>query len=186
MIDEVVKTAQVILDGGVVLYPTDTVWGVGCDARNEGAVNRIYKIKRRSETKSMILLVDTIDRLKMHVDEVPEIALKLIREAQKPLTIIYPKAKNLPLSLISSDGSIAIRVVDNEFCQRLIEAIDSPLVSTSANISGEPTPNGFENISTKITEQMDYVVSPSVKANQSQSPSSIIRIIGQDAYEVIR
>lgn len=186
MIKEIEHTARILLGGGVILYPTDTVWGIGCDAMRQGAVEKIYHFKQRSESKSMILLVDGVERLKNHVEELPELAIMLINEAKKPLTIIYPKAKNLPGNIVSSDGSIAIRVVNHEFCRKLIQRIDAPLVSTSANISGDPTPTRFDEISTVIKTQMDYIVDRQFETSESAQPSTLIKLSDQTHYEVIR
>jgi L-threonylcarbamoyladenylate synthase len=183
---EIKKTADILRNGGVILYPTDTVWGIGCSALSEDAIGKIYKIKQRSESKSMIVLVDTIERLKNYVEDLPEIALDLIRKAEKPLTIIYPKAMNLPLNLVASDGSIAIRVVNHPFCQKLIAEINAPLVSTSANISGEPTPMCFEDISTVIKDQMEFIVAQCFETSKNAQPSTIIRLIDHENFEVIR
>lgn len=183
---EIEQTAQILLNGGVILYPTDTVWGIGCSALSEEAIGKIYKIKQRSESKSMIVLVDTIERLKTYVEELPEIALGLIRKAEKPLTIIYPKAMNLPLGLVASDGSIAIRIVNHPFCRKLIAEINAPLVSTSANISGEPTPMSYEDISTAIKSQMDLIIEQRFETSKNAQPSTIIRLIDMKNFEVIR
>jgi L-threonylcarbamoyladenylate synthase len=186
MINELKQTARILLDGGVILYPTDTVWGIGCDALHKGAVDKIYRIKQRSESKSMILLVDGIERLKNHVEALPEMAIELIREARKPLTIIYPKAKNLPRNIVAVDGSVAIRVVNHEFCKQLIRQINAPLVSTSANISGNPAPAKFEEIAMEIKQQMDYIVDQRFDLSGNPQPSTLIKLTDQTHYIVIR
>lgn len=186
MINELKHTAQILLNGGVILYPTDTVWGIGCDATQSEAIEKIFRIKQRSETKSMILLVDNIERLKDYVEELPELAIKLIDEAKKPLTIIYPKAKNLPKNVISADGSIAIRVVHHEFCKQLIEQINAPIVSTSANLSGIPAPAKFDEISMEIKQQMDFIVAQRVDLSNTSQPSTLIKLTSDSHYEVIR
>jgi L-threonylcarbamoyladenylate synthase len=186
MINEIEHTARILLDGGVILYPTDTVWGIGCDATQKDAVEKIYRIKQRSESKSMILLVDSTERLGNYVENLPELAITLINEAKKPLTIIYPKAKNLPWNVVAVDGSVAIRVVNHEFCKQLIRQINAPLVSTSANISGNPAPAKFEEISMEIKQQMDSIVDLRFDLSGNPQPSTLIKLIDQTHFEVIR
>ncbi len=183
---ELNKTVEVLKNGGIILYPTDTVWGIGCDATNTIAIEKIYKIKNRSETKSMIILVEDIKRLSNYVENVPNEAIELINNSVKPLTIIYPKAKNLPKNLISSDGSVAIRVVKHKFCEEIIKLIDKPLVSTSANISGEVTPLFFTDISKDIKNQVDYIVGMYQESITLNKPSTIIRFIDDFNFELIR
>ncbi len=186
MENELKHTARILLNGGVILYPTDTVWGIGCDVMQKDAVDKIYKIKQRSETKSLILLVDSIERLQNYVEDLSELAIKLINEAKKPLTIIYPKAKNLPLNIVAVDGSIAIRVVNHEFCKQLIQQINAPLVSTSANRSGSLAPAKFEEITAEIKQQMDYIVGQQFETSESAQPSTLIKLLDQTHYVVIR
>ncbi|MEI6349221.1 MAG: L-threonylcarbamoyladenylate synthase [Bacteroidota bacterium] len=186
MFDEVKRAVQVLQKGGVILYPTDTVWGIGCNATHKDAVEKIYQIKQRSETKSMILLVDNLERLRQYVDFVPDMILELLEKAEKPTTIIYPNAKKLPSNLIAIDGSIAIRIVNHEFCKELIRQINAPLVSTSANISGEVTPRLFGDISSEILNRVDYVVNWSHHSDIELVPSTIIKIIDDQNFEVIR
>lgn len=183
---EIEQATQIIANGGVILYPTDTVWGIGCSALSEDAVGKIYKIKQRSESKSMIVLVDNIERLINYVEVLPDIAIDLIQKAEKPLTIIYPKAKNLPNNLVASDGSIAIRVVNHPFCMKLIAEMNAPLVSTSANISGEPTPMCYEDISSVVIKQMDFLVDKIHETSLNAQPSTIIKLINQTLFEIIR
>jgi len=186
-INEDVKNAlNVLRSGGVILYPTDTIWGLGCDAENEEAVKRIYDIKQRAESKSMLVLVDTPLRLEMYVENVPEIAWDLIEQTQKPLTIIYPKAKNLADNLVAKDGSIGIRMVDEIFCNRLISRFQKPIVSTSANISGTKAPVFFNAIDKEIIEAVDYVVNyRQDELNESQS-SSILKLSEGGLFKIIR
>jgi len=186
MQDEVQKTVQILKNGGVILYPTDTVWGIGCDATQKFAVEKIYQIKQRTESKSLILLVDTIERLRNYVEFVPEFVVELLDKATKPTTIIYPTAKNLPANLIALDGSIAIRLVNHEFCKQIIKHLNAPLVSTSANISGEITPNLFSEISNKIRSEVDYIVDYEQENTQIKNASTIIKLINNTNYEVIR
>lgn len=186
MQDEVQKTVQILKNGGVILYPTDTVWGIGCDATQKFAVEKIYQIKQRTESKSLILLVDTIERLRNYVEFVPEFVIELLDKATKPTTIIYPTAKNLPANLIALDGSIAIRLVNHEFCKQIIKHLNAPLVSTSANVSGEITPNLFSKISNKIKSDVNYIVDYEQENIQIKNASTIIRLINNTNYEVIR
>ena len=159
--DEQIKLAvKVLREGGTILYPTDTIWGIGCDATNEVAVAKIYQIKQRVDSKSMLTLIDNPNRLLQYVNQVPEIAWEILDVADKPLTIIYPNAKNLASNLIASDGSVGIRVVNHDFCRRLISVFSKPIVSTSANISGEPSPKSFYFISEGIKSAVDYIVPP--------------------------
>ena len=141
--DEVAKAYKIIQDGGIILYPTDTIWGIGCDATNTEAVQKIYRLKQRDEAKSMIILLDTDNKLPSYISDVPDLAYDLIEFAENPLTLVMPGAKNLSPALINSDGSIGVRVVKNDFCQQLIQRMRKPLVSTSANISGNPSPQYF-------------------------------------------
>lgn len=184
--DDLRQALQVIRQGGVVLYPTDTVWGLGCDATNPQAVARIYKIKRRAESKALILLADSIVRVENYVVSLPEIAYDLLDVAVSPTTIIYEKAKNLPENLIADDGSIAIRVTAEEFSKALCAAAHVPLVSTSANISGEPTPRSFREISDEIVHSVDYVVRYRQDDNTPAKPSSIIKLGASGEVRVIR
>ncbi|MBQ8046161.1 MAG: threonylcarbamoyl-AMP synthase, partial [Bacteroidales bacterium] len=158
MKEELKKAVEVMRRGGVILYPTDTVWGIGCDATNAEAVARIYEIKRRVESKSMIVLVDSMAKVEGYVREVPDIAWDLIDVADKPLTIIYDGARNLAPNLLAEDGSIGIRVTAELFSKELCYRFQKAVVSTSANISGEPTPRFFAEISPEIVEAVDYVV----------------------------
>ena len=184
--EDIEKTLEVLNRGEVILYPTDTVWGIGCDATNSAAVERIYAIKRRAETKSMLVLVDSFDMLAGFVDNIPDIAKQLHEEAMRPLTIIYPEAKNLALNLVADDSSIGIRVVRDTFCQQLIKAFGKPVVSTSANISGEPAPGIFDEISGEIREAVDYVVAWRQDDLQKATPSSIIKVNVDGTYYVLR
>ena len=138
MIDEVRKAGITILEGGIILYPTDTIWGIGCDATNPDAVQKVYQLKQRSDHKSMLVLMNGISMLSRYLDRIPESAKEIIASAVKPTTIIYPGAKNFAPNLLAEDGSIGIRITSDPFCQQLIELTDKPIVSTSANISGKP------------------------------------------------
>ena len=144
------ETVKYLKEGKTILYPTDTIWGVGCDATNSRAVQKVYKLKQRDETKSLIILLDHIDKLPLYLKEVPQVAYDLINNIENPLTIIYQNAKGLAKNVIAKDKSIAIRIVKNDFCRELIKAFGKPIVSTSANLSDEPTPLFFNQISAEI------------------------------------
>ena len=184
--EDIEKSLEVLNRGGVILYPTDTVWGIGCDATCTIAVERIYAIKRRCETRAMLVLVDGLDMLAQYVEHIPAIAVQLINEATRPLTIIYPKAKNLASNIIASDGSTGIRIVNEPFCNALIKTFGKPLVSTSANISGESAPATFDEISEDIRSAVDYIVRWRQDDQQSATPSSIIKLNEDGSYFVIR
>jgi len=184
--DDIKNSLEVLNRGGVILYPTDTVWGIGCDATNSAAIERIYAIKRRNEAKSMLVLADSFDMLAGYVDDIPCIAKQLHEEAVRPVTIIYSEAKNLALNLVADDGSIGIRVVKDAFCLQLIKAFGKPVVSTSANISGEPAPGIFEEISGEIREAVDYIVTWRQDDRQRATPSSIIKLNVDGTHNVLR
>src|SRR3954470_2598330 len=150
--DEVAKALKVIQDGGIILCPTDTIWGIGCDATNTEAIKKIFALKQRDEAKSMIILLDTENKLESYVQEVPSIAYDLIEYAENPLTLVMPGAKNISPSLISTDGSVGVRIAKHDFCQQLIQRLRRPLVSTSANISGKPSPQTFDEIEQEIID----------------------------------
>lgn len=185
MREEVKKCADIVRKGGVILYPTDTVWGLGCDATNDAAVKKIFAIKQREESKSMIVLVAEPHQVDFYA-EVPAVAKDLVEYAEKPLTIIYPKAKGLAKSLIAEDGSIGIRVVKDEFCQQLIDVLHKPLVSTSANISGQMAPANFAQISDAIKNSVDYVVNLRQDETKKNAPSQIIKIEMNGVINIIR
>ena len=161
--DEVKKAVEVLKAGGVILYPTDTVWGLGCDATNSEAVDNIFKIKQREESKSLVTLVANLDMLALYVKEIPEAALSLIEVNDAPMTIIYPQGVALAENVVAADGSVAIRIPMNEFCRQLSFRFRRPVVSTSANISGEATPKSIREVTQEIKDAVDYVVSPSME-----------------------
>jgi len=186
MQEDIKKALEVLKKGGTILYPTDTVWGLGCDATNVQAVARLYEIKKRQDSKSMLVLIDQDGRLNSYVREIPEIAWELIDASDKPITIIYPLAKNLAANLIAEDGSIGIRISGDEFCVELIKRFNKPIVSTSANISGEPTPSLFSEISEEIKESVDYVVEWRQEDTTKNPPSSIIKLGEGGVFKIIR
>ncbi|MBE6269019.1 MAG: threonylcarbamoyl-AMP synthase [Bacteroidaceae bacterium] len=184
--DEAKRAIEVMRKGGVILYPTDTVWGIGCDATNEEAVKRIYEIKKRTDNKAMLLLVDSPDRIVRYVSKIPHVAWDLMELTTKPLTIIYDGARNLAPSLVAEDGSIGIRVTAELFSKELCYRFQKAVVSTSANISGEPTPRYFAEIDPEIIEAVDYVVKYRHLEKGSPKPSSIIKLTEKGEVTVIR
>jgi L-threonylcarbamoyladenylate synthase len=184
--DEVAKAFKVLQEGGIILYPTDTIWGIGCDATNTEAVQKIYQLKQRDEAKSMIILLDTENKLESYVSEVNPLAYDLIEYAENPLTLVMPGAKNISPALIAADGSIAIRVTSNQFCQQLIQRLRKPLVSTSANISGKPSPQYFSQIDQEIIDGVDYVVDIDQHSKEIKNPSTIMKLAPDGRFEFIR
>lgn len=172
-------------EGKTILYPTDTVWGIGCDATSEVAVDKIFKIKNRVESKSLIILVDSIEMLQEYITVIPDVVLDILKAAKRPTTIVYPNPKGLAKNVIASDNTVAIRIVKDEFCEELIRKLGKPIVSTSANISGEPTPKSFGEISQAILDSVDYVVALQQDTNSSKS-SRILKINLDNTIEVIR
>lgn len=186
MKEEIKRACEVMQKGGVILYPTDTVWGIGCDATNPEAVKRVYDIKRRSDSKAMLLLVDSADRLARYVGNVPAVAWDLIELATKPITVIYDGARNLAPNLVSEDGSVGIRVTSELFSKELCYRFQKAIVSTSANVSGEPTPNNFGEISKEIIDAVDYVVGYRQLEKGSAKSSSIIKLKENGTVTIIR
>lgn len=182
---EVHNAFEVISNGGIILYPTDTVWGIGCDATNAEAVAKIYALKKRAESQSMIVLMSG-DRMVHHVfKEVPEVAWDIIECADKPTTLILDNPKNVAPNLIAADNSLGIRMVKEPFCYKLLERMKKPLVSTSANISGQPTPKSFKEISPEIIKGVDYVVNLHHEKSAG-TPSSIIKLTNDSQVKIIR
>jgi L-threonylcarbamoyladenylate synthase len=180
------KALEVLRSGGVILYPTDTVWGLGCDATDMNAVEKLYRIKKRDRDRSMLILVDHPNRIERYVENMPEIAWNIIELSHKPLTIIFPGAMYLAENLVASDGSIGIRVVGDEFCRELISRLKKPLVSTSANKSGQPAPASFTDIDSVIIDSVDYVVQWRQDETRKTSPSGIIKLGPKGEIKVIR
>lgn len=172
--------------GGIILYPTDTIWGVGCDATNEKAVQRVYELKKRADNKAMLVLMDSDAKLNMYVSDIPEIAWDLIRVADRPLTIIYSNAKNLAANLLAADGSVGIRITNEEFSRKLCERFRKPLVSTSANVSGDPSPANFGEVSEEIRNGVDYIVGYRQDDRTKAQPSGIIKLGEGGLVQVIR
>ena len=186
MHDDIKAALEVLQKGGVILYPTDTIWGLGCDANNEEAVKRIYDIKKRNDSKSMLVLMENAALLERYVDEVPEIAYDLIELTDKPLTIIYDGAKNLAKNLIAEDGSIGIRITTEAFSSDLIRRYKRPIGSTSANVSGKPSPACFDEISQEIIDLVDYVVKYRQDDTQKAVASSIMKLGRGGEIKIIR
>jgi L-threonylcarbamoyladenylate synthase len=184
--EEIKRACEVLYRGGVILYPTDTVWGIGCDATNEEAVRRVYEIKRRVDNKAMLVLVDSDVKVDFYVREVHPVAWDLIELTTKPLTIIYDGARNLAGNLVGEDGSVGIRVTREEFSKQLCFRFRKAIVSTSANISGEPSPRSFAEISDEIKHAVDYIVGVRQDEPAGAVPSSIIKLGAHGEVKIIR
>lgn len=176
MEDEIKKACEVMRAGGIILYPTDTIWGIGCDATNEEATKKVYELKKRVDNKAMLVLVDSSAKLNAYVTQVPDIAWDLVEVADKPLTIIYPQAKNLAKNLLGEDGSVGIRITNEEFSKKLCERFRKPLVSTSANVSGQPSAANFSEISEEIKNGVDYIVKYRQDDMTRAKPSGILKL----------
>lgn len=172
--------------GGLILYPTDTIWGIGCDATNPDAVKKVYALKQRSDNKAMIVLIDAEDHLDHYVVDVPDIAHELLQVAIEPLTIIYEGAFNLSAELLGENDSVGIRVPREEFSHRLCASFGKPIVSTSANISGAPSPAAFADIDKRIVEGVDYVVNYRQNDSAPHKASNIILLRGDGTFKIIR
>ena len=179
------KALEILKNGGVILYPTDTIWGIGCDATNVEAINKIFEIKKREKTKSMIILVENERRLQDLVD-VPEMAWQIIDLSEKPVTIVYENPKNLPKEILAEDGSIGIRLVKDDFCKKLIGKLNKPLVSTSANFSGDKSPLKFSDISEELIDAVDYTVEENRESVSKYSGSSVIKVWSDGRVKVLR
>jgi L-threonylcarbamoyladenylate synthase len=186
MENDLKKALEVLKKGGVILYPTDTIWGLGCDATNAAAVARIYEIKKRKDAKRMLVLMENPALLTRYVDDIPEIAWDLIDLATAPLTVIYPGAKNLAPNLIAPDGNIGIRFTRERFTSALLQRWRKPLVSTSANMSGQPAPQDFSHIDEELKNKVDYVVTYRQNDPTPAQPSRIIKIDARGRMEIIR
>ena len=196
MKEQIQKAIEVLRSGGVILYPTDTVWGIGCDATDPEAVAKIYAIKNREDSKSLVLLASDIDMVCRYVKEIPEMAVQLVEVNDKPMTIIYPGAvvgnaeekspHCLAYNAVAEDGTVGIRIPMMDFCQQLVSRFGRPIVSTSANISGEATPKKFAEISEQIKSAVDYIVDPSLEKGATGKSSSIIKVGLDYSIEIIR
>jgi len=182
---EVQNAFNILKEGGIILYPTDTVWGIGCDATNFEAVEKIFKLKKRHDSKTMICLVADDRMLKKYVEKIPEVAYDIFDVSEQAITIIYDKPKNLAQNLIADDNTIAIRIPNDEYCFQLLRKFNGAIVSTSANISGQPTPTSFKEITEEILTGVDYVVNLH-REKKMAKPSSIIKLGIDGKVEVIR
>jgi L-threonylcarbamoyladenylate synthase len=184
--DDIRNSLITLRDGGVILYPTDTIWGLGCDATNQVAVEKIFEIKSRSENSSLIILVDSDAMLERYVRDIPEIVFEITSVSDSPLTIIYPEGKNLAPGVCNEDGSIGIRICNEPFCNELITRFRKPIISTSANISGMSSPSNFSEIDSEILKSAGYVVKYRQEDNKKYKPSSVIKIDKNGAFKIIR
>lgn len=184
--DDINKCLEVLRAGGLILYPTDTVWGIGCDATNADAVAKVYALKKRDDSKSLIVLFDSVARVGGYVDRLPDVAYDMMDLTDKPLTLILDGAKNMATNLIAEDGSVGIRVSEEKFSHDLCQRFKKPLVSTSANISGQPTAAVFSEISDEIVSGVDYVVKYRQDDNSKHKPSSIVKLAANGLVKIIR
>ncbi|TCD11163.1 threonylcarbamoyl-AMP synthase [Pedobacter frigidisoli] len=184
--DEINKAFEILKSGGVILYPTDTIWGLGCDATNPDAVEKLLNIKNRPAEKSLIVLLDVDSKLQSYVAEIPDVAYDLIEYAEHPLTIIFSGAKNLAHNVINADGSVGIRIVKHDFCTPLIQRFRKPIVSTSANLSGNASPKFFDDIDPEIIDAVDYVVDFEQENRSIKKPSTIMKLSASGQFEFIR
>lgn len=183
---DIKNAVEVLRKGGVILYPTDTIWGIGCDAQNEDAVRRVYEIKQREDAKALICLVDSADRMQRYFRQVPDVAWDLVEYADRPLTLILDGAANVAPNLLAEDGSLGIRVTKERFSQQLCYRFQKAIVSTSANLSGGPSPCSFYDIPEEITSKVDYIVNFGRGKKSDGRPSSIIKLASDGAVTVIR
>lgn len=186
MLEDIQKAVEVLKDGGTILYPTDTIWGIGCDATNARAVEKVYRIKKRLEHKSLIILVDGLDMLRQYVASVPEMAADMIESIREPLTIIYDKGCNLAKNVPAADGSIAIRIPRDTFLIELIRTFGKPITSSSANLSGGANPISYSRIDAEIREAVDYICTTNQQSFHMARPSTIIRIDAEGQIQIIR
>ena len=180
------EALQHLRNGNIILYPSDTIWGLGCDARNEKAIEKVFSLKQRPDNKAFIVIISKIEQLSEYILEVPELAWNLVEFAEKPLTVIYPKGKNLPANLMGEDGSVAIRLVKDEFCKGLVHRFERAIVSTSANILGQPSPSKFEDISSEIVNGVEYILKNPNGENKNPQPSQIVKLGLGGEFEFIR
>jgi L-threonylcarbamoyladenylate synthase len=186
MIDSIKRATEILKQGGLILYPTDTVWGIGCDATNDAAIKKLYKLKQKDEETSALILVSDTNMIYKYVRTAPDIAIQLVEISDKPLTVIFPNACGVSPDIMASDGSLGIRLVNHEYCNGLIKALKRPIVSTSANISGATAPQSFSEIARIIIEGVDFVVEPKFAGKMTGRPSSIIKIGQSGEVKIIR
>lgn len=196
------ETIAVLNKGGIILYPTDTVWGIGCDATNPEAVAKVYRIKKRSDSKSLVLLASDLDMVARYIKKIPDIAIDLVEVNDRPMTLIYPGAEHgeapkegempksvkylLAYNTVAEDGSVGIRIPMMDFCVQLCKKFGKPIVSTSSNISGQPTPANFSEISKEIRDAVDYIVEPALEKGSTKLPSQIIKVELNGEVKIIR
>lgn len=183
---DIIEACKVMAEGGIILYPTDTIWGIGCDATNPEAVKKVYEIKKRNDSKALIVLVDSEPKVEFYVKDVPPITWDMIELSTKPLTVIYDGARNMAPNLLAEDGSVGIRITTEDFSKQLCSQFRKAIVSTSANISGEPSPKAFVNISDDIKNAVDYVVEYRQNEVAQAKPSSIVKIGKGGVVKIIR
>lgn len=186
MEEEIKNAIEVLRKGGVILYPTDTIWALGCDARNKEAVSKLFKIKERAEYKSMVVLVCDETMINRYVKEVPEVTWDLLESSTEPLTIIYPDGRMLAENIIAADGSVGIRMIKDDFCNTLIHKFGKPISSTSANISGEDYPTNFNDITLDIVNKVDYIVNLKKNEIANTKPSTIIKVAVNGEFKIVR
>lgn len=184
--DDLNKALETLKNGGLILYPTDTIWGIGCDATNAEAVEKIFALKGRDKQKSMIVLLHNDNQLASYVNDIPEVAYSLMEYNERPLTIVYSNAKNLAANVPAEDGSVGIRVVKHPFCEHLLQRFKKPIISTSANISGEPSPKSFADISERIIDGVDYVVAYQQDAKGDGISSTVMKLDPSGKFEFLR
>jgi len=182
--ETIAEVVTVLKQGGLILYPTDTVWGIGCDATNANAVRKVYNLKKRQDSKALICLVNNYSMLEKHIDNVPNIAYTILDIADKPTTVIYDAPAGVAENLVAEDNTLAIRIVKHSFCEKIIKYLGRPIVSTSANISGRPTPKSFKEIDDAIIKGVDYVVN--LPSNNNTKPSTIIKLSSKGEVKIIR
>lgn len=184
--EDINQALETLKNGGLILYPTDTIWGIGCDATNPEAIEKIFALKGRDKSKSMLILLHNDNQLASYVKDIPEVAYELIEATDRPLTIVYPGAKNLAPNALAEDGSIGIRVVDHPFCQQLLQRFRKPIISTSANISGEPSALTFDKISDTIKNGVDYIAAYGQHDRKAGEPSLIMKLDPSGKFEFLR
>ncbi len=184
MIGNIEESVKILMSGGIILYPADTIWGIGCDATNTNSINKIYEIKKRSKNKPLILLVNDIKMLSKYVKTLSKEIIKIINTSETPTTIIYPNPKNLP-KILTQTNTIAIRITNDYFCNEVIKKLNKPIISTSANISNDINPKNFKQVKKKIKENVDYIVKHKINLNMEKA-SRIIKINSQNKIELIR
>jgi len=184
--DDIKSAVDALRNGGIILYPTDTIWGLGCDATNSSAVRRIFEIKRRADSKALIALVGSMAQLERTVESIPDVAEQLIEVSDRPVTVVYDHGIGVAPEMLAPDGSLAVRLTAEDFSQRLCRAFGRPLVSTSANVSGQPSPRFFKEISSEILDAADYVCSSRRNDERPSKPSMVIKISDGGVFKILR